>query len=264
MERMFFKFVLFSFAILTSITAFAESPKPIIREERKIIIDGVEERWRLEWVNTTSPACAPPDNPDWMICPCNGFAFGERGDLVLVRKKPGQKEEHLRLGPLFSEAPADIGEAVLQRWDVQARDYDERDIPGFVSRLQARPIVQIMRFGDYDHDGRATEFVLQIGTLPCGKKMSVVIGVSRHNKRLHAFSSVRHPETPLVLQAWHWESLLNAKGPIKVIYWPCGDHASEKEEELELRAEKGRIHVTLREYECKEKGRGKLIKEEAL
>jgi len=261
---MFFKFILFSVALLTSVTAFAESPKPIIREEHKIIIDGVEESWRLEWVNTPSPACTPPDNPDWMNCPCEGFAFGERGDLVLVRKRPGQKEERLRLGLLFSEAPADFGEAVLQRWDVQARDYTESETPGFASRLQARPIVQIMRFGDYDHDGSATEFVLQIGTLPCGKRMSVVVGVSRHNKRLHAFSSVRHPETPLVLQAEHWESLLSAKGPINVIHWRCWDHASDTEKELELKAEKGRIHVTLREYECKKNGRGRLIKEEAL
>jgi hypothetical protein len=119
-----------------------------------------------------------------------------------------------------------------------------------------------MRFGDYDHDGSATEFVLQIGTLPCGKRMSVVVGVSRHNKRLHAFSSVRHSETPLVLQAGHWESLLTAKGPIKVIHWQCGDHASDIEEELELKAENGRIHVTLRVYECKDNGRGRLIKEE--
>ena len=110
---MIFKFILFALTLSTSTTAFAESPKPIIREERNIVIDGVEERWRLEWVSTPGPAYSPPDNPDWMICPCEGFTFGERGDLVLVRKKPGQKEERLRLGPLFREAPADSGEAVL-------------------------------------------------------------------------------------------------------------------------------------------------------
>ncbi len=81
-----------------------------------------------------------------MTCPCNGFAFGERGNLVLIRKRPGQKEERLRLGPLFSEAPVEFGEAVLQRWDVQRRDHDEWDTPGFVSRLQVRPIVQVMHF----------------------------------------------------------------------------------------------------------------------
>ncbi len=92
--------------------------------------------------------------------------------------------------------------------------------------------------------------------------MSVVIGASRYDKRLHAFTSVRHPEMPLVLQASHWESLLNAKGPIKMIHWLCGDHASDTEEEFELRAEKGRIYVILRKYECRENGRGRLIKEE--
>jgi hypothetical protein len=131
---MIFRSILVGLVLTTSTTAFAESLKPIIREERNIV-DIVEERWRLEWVNTPRPACAPPVDPDWMNCPCEGFAFGERGDLLLVRKRPGQKEERLRLGPLFREAPADSGEAVLQRWDIRARDYTQSDAPGFASHL---------------------------------------------------------------------------------------------------------------------------------
>ncbi len=61
---MFLEFMLVGFALLASTTAFAENPKPIIREERKIIIDGAEEHWRVEWVDTPSPACTPPNDPN--------------------------------------------------------------------------------------------------------------------------------------------------------------------------------------------------------
>ena len=119
-----------------------------------------------------------------------------------------------------------------------------------------------MRFGDYDHDGQATEFILQVGTLPCGKKMSVAIGVSRQNPRLHVFSTAEHPERPLVLQAWQWESLLGAKAPIKVTDWKCGDHGSDAETELELSADENGIHATNWTYECDQDGRrGKLTEQ---
>jgi len=91
------------------------------------------------------------------------------------------------------------------------------------------------------------------------------MGISRRKPRLHAFNTVEYPEKPLVLRVQHWESLLQTKGPIRVIDWLCGDHGSETETELELKAEAGRIHVKQREYTCAEKGQQKrLIKEEVL
>ena len=122
-----------------------------------------------------------------------------------------------------------------------------------------------MRFGDYDHDGEATEFLLQVGTLPCGKPMSVAVGVSHRTDRLKVFSTVEHPDKPLALQASHWESLLRAKGPIKVVDWVCGDHASETETALELSADAEGIHATRSEYKCDGNGRrGGLVNKEFL
>jgi len=259
---------MFLVVLLTGIIAFAENPTPVVREEHKLVVDGVEEHWRLEWARPPVPVCSP-DEPDvWSTCPCSGFAFGERGNLILVRTRPGQKEERLELGPLFGgkyDLPGNEGEAILRRWDEEERDMEASKLPDFAARVRARPIAQAIRLGDYNHDGQATEFLLQVGNLPCGKKMNVAIGVSRRNPRLHVFGSTEHPERPLVLQVGQWEALLQAKGPVKVMDWKCGDHGSDTETELELSADGTGILAKRWEYQCKQDGsRGKLIKKEGI
>jgi hypothetical protein len=244
-----------------------QSFSSVVREEHKIMVHGVEERWRLEWKVRPNQACSP-DQPEWMTCPCNGFAFGERGDLVLVRERPGNKEERLGLTRLFQgdfDGPGYSGEAVLRRWDVEKEDVNESDSAVLASRVRVRPIATVMRFGDYDHDGEPTEFLLQVGTLPCGKQVSVAVGVSHRNDQLHAFSTVEHPGRPLVLQTSYWESLLRAKAPFKVVDWVCGDHASETETVLELSADTDGIHAMRSEYECDgNEKRAKLINKDSL
>jgi hypothetical protein len=260
------KFIICFVVLLAGVFAHAENPVPVIREEHAVLVDGVEERWRLEWVSPPKPVCSPDDSEEWRTCPCTGFAFGERGNLVLVRKKPGQADERFDLNKLFAEgldAPAEPGEAVLRRWDVDEKDLDEKNSANFASHVRARPNATVMRFGDYDHDGRATEFLLQVGTFPCGKKMCVAVGVSRHTPHLHVFSTVAHPERPLILQDWQWESLLRATGPIKVISWRCADHGSDTETELELSIKADGIHATNSEYQCDGEGsRGRLLNKE--
>jgi hypothetical protein len=236
----------------------------LVREERKIVINGIEEHWRLEWLGKPSPACGPEDE-DWTTCPCTGFAFGEQGNLDLVRKRPGQKDERFSLTPLFDndfDRPLSTREAVLRRWDVADNDIKASDSPRFVDQVRSRPTAEIMQFADYDHDGRASEFILQIGTDPCGKRMCVVVGVSANNDHLHVFSSRKNPKEPLILQAHQWASLSRASGPIKVIGLACGDHGSDAEIELELRAENGTIYTRWKEYQCTENGkRGRVINE---
>lgn len=62
-----------------------------------------------------------------------------------------------------------------------------------------------------------------------------------------------------------WTALLHAHGTARVVDWRCGDHASEAETELEVKAAAGSIYVTRRTFECQEAGpRGKLIGEEPL
>lgn len=92
-----------------------------------------------------------------------------------------------------------------------------------------RPVVKIMDLVDYDHDGQRSEFFLQTDTLPCGKRVGVVIGVSTSNPKLHVSGTVGRPSQALVLQRDIWEALSHAPGPIEVVDWPCGDHGSDIE-----------------------------------
>lgn len=257
---------LFIACILTMLpyaAAFAGESATLVREEQKIIIDGVEERWRLVWESKPEPVCAA-NEADWMTCPCSGFAYGESGKLTLVRKRAGQKEERLSLDQFFSygETPGSSNQqhSILRRWDVQEQDNELIDSPELAERVKTRKITRIMNFGDYDHDGRASEFILQIGNLPCGKQTSVVVGISKSNPHLHVFSSIKTPSQPLILLYQHWQLLEKAKGTVKGINWQCGDHGSETKEEVVLKARNGKISATLKTYSCDEKGRGKLIK----
>lgn len=254
------------FVLLICTFAIAGDRNLLHREHHQIIVDGTKELWSLQWLIPPHPVCGP-DDPAWMTCPCMGFAFGEGGDLVLVRKKPGQKKEVLALSQFFhgNDSPGYAGEASLRRWDVQEKDMDLALSSKFVTHIRTRPLSTVMNFKDYDHDGRATEFVLQVGTLPCGKQTSVLLGISRRKPHLHSFSTSEHPERPLILQSQHWESLRRAKSHVKEVDWVCDDHGSESETVLEMWVDSKGIHVTRREYSCKENGqRGDLVKEEIL
>jgi hypothetical protein len=56
-----------------------------------------------------------------------------------------------------------------------------------------------MKVADYDRDSEATEFLIQFGTLPCGKSQFAAVGVSAKESHLHALTSVAKPDTPLIM-----------------------------------------------------------------
>lgn len=198
-------------------------------------------------------------------CPCSGFAYGENGILDLVRSRNGRDVETLHLTPLFGDDAPTNGGATLERWPFEEQDFNETDTEALVARVHKRPTVTVIRLGDYNHDGNASEFYLQTGTEPCGKHTGVVIGVTASNPRLHAFGSATHPDTPLVLQEREWNALLKSSGPVEVTDWACGDHGSDEETDITLAAKDGVIQAQRREYECDENGkRGKLVREDDL
>src|SRR5689334_20864884 len=93
-----------------------------IREEQTIAINGSVEVWRLQWKTPPTPVCAAEDGSFSLTCPCDGFAYGESGDLDLVRLRQGQEIERLPLGQFFSK---DYNHKVwLQRWQPTAADGD--------------------------------------------------------------------------------------------------------------------------------------------
>ncbi|MGD0523768.1 MAG: hypothetical protein ABSE49_01420 [Polyangiaceae bacterium] len=155
-----------------------------VREEATVVVDGVPEKWRLEWAQPPALDCV--DAAAFATCPCAAFAFGEKGELDLVRTRAGAPEERLHLAPLFAG-----GVARLRRWPVTKADTGKSPD---VASLVMRPIEPVMKLVDSDHDGRATEMVLPTSSEPCGHSASVVVGISRSNPVLHVLTPTEKPD----------------------------------------------------------------------
>jgi hypothetical protein len=190
----------------------------LLREELQVKVDGTAEVWRLIWRKAPKSICDAEDVA-WMTCPCAGFAFGEGGDLDLVRFRLGREIDRLHLTPFFGhdDFPTTDKIAILQRWDVRDQDLEDHDSKHFSESVSKRPVTKVMKLADYNHDGDANEFFLQTGVLPCGKRVGVVIGLSTLRPRLHAFGSVLHPDQPLYLFKPQWDALLKSGGPQTVM-----------------------------------------------
>lgn len=219
----------------------------ILREQRSFTVDGVKEVWRLIWRSKPkeSKSCGPADPDMALTCPCSGAAYAQVGDLVLERQRRGTTPERMDLTPLFAGSDMVFNEkgpvAMLARWPAPLKDIGKYPTP---ASIRTRAAVPIMRLRDYDHDGIAGEFLLQVDTLPCGKHAMVAIGTTRDNPHLHALASAEHPERPLTLFSWQWEALARNPRPGTLMDWPCGDHGAQEETALTLRIDHGRIHAT--------------------
>jgi hypothetical protein len=151
--------------------------------------------------------------------------------------------------------------AILQRWPIDhENDSDDTD----PLEIRRRPPVQVVRFADYDHDGRATEFYLQTEAVPCGKSAGVVVGISKANPRLHVFGTAREPDKPLYLLKREWEALRDAAGPVDVVDWRCGDHGADTQTVVHLSWTAAGIDGRRREYACVDDQPGRLISDEPL
>ncbi|HWF08491.1 MAG TPA: hypothetical protein VG297_08500 [Bryobacteraceae bacterium] len=231
-----------------------EYPTALARERQTvvvggIVVGGIKETWELRWKDPPKPACEPRE--DSLTCPCTGFAYGEGGDLWLVRMRGAKEIDRLDLTPLFAGAEINVGDiAVLPRWPTEENDFAASEKEGFAEIVARRPTVKVMDFADYDHDGRRTEFYLKTDTLPCGKNVGVVVGMSKSNPRLHVFGSVYKPNEPLVLQKHVWEALSRARGTVEVEDWPCGDHGAEQGTSVRIRATNKGIDAVRRTHEC--------------
>src|SRR5439155_6708725 len=120
----------------------------------------------------------------------SGAAYAQVGDLILERQRRGAPPERMPLTPLFAGSDMLVNEkgpvAMLARWPARLRDIDGDPTP---AAIRLRPAVPIMRLRDYNHDGIAGEFLLQVDTLPCGKHVLVAVGITRDSPHLHALTS---------------------------------------------------------------------------
>jgi len=237
-------------ALLTGATS-----GPILRESRQVVVAGKAEQWQLVWEAMPKPICGPEDPEMAMTCPCTGFAYGEMGHLTLQRKRDGRVIDRLALGPYFEDLPASNSEglAAMQWRPFRMSDVDAPSAK-LLAKVRARPGPRVMQLADYDHDGVASEFLVQVSAGPCGHTSYIALGVSRANPRLHALGTARNPQVALVMAGSAWQALLEARGETRATVWPCGDHGAEERGEMVLSARNGQISAKHQSYTCPEDG----------
>jgi hypothetical protein len=107
-----------------------------------------------------------------------------------------------------------------------------------------------MKLGDYDHDGHATELVLQVGAIPCGHVQSAVVGLDKRNPHLHGFGTAEKPDAPVVFEhAGDWEKV-RGKLPVTLIETPCGDHGADEDTRVTVSADAQGLHVAASSTKC--------------
>ncbi|MBX7198215.1 MAG: hypothetical protein K1X51_02455 [Rhodospirillaceae bacterium] len=245
----------------------AASAPELVRDQTTLTVNGARETWQLVWAEPPKEVCGPAEVSSAATCPCSGFAYGEYGRLNLVRRHGGAVEI-LDLGPLFDgqETPSMTkpitGVAYLSRWPEAENDLarDNVDDPKLVADIRARPPVHHLSMEDYDRDGLAAEFLLQVGTVPCMKHKFVAVGVSKRDGRLHALRSAAHPERPLVLFGEVWDAL--RKGGGTVVTWECQDHGAEFHNETVVSVQDGIIHAKRQTFNCPTDGAARTLVEE--
>lgn len=240
-------FVAAFFAVLP-LSAGAET----LREEQTVTTARGQEVWRLVFAEAPTPACGADDVEMSLTCPCSGFAYGEQGQLALVRLVGGREIERLDLTPLFDDAETPEGAvAIVQRRPARDGDLERfyADDPKLAKEIAQRPVTHVMKLADYDRDGRAEEFLLQVGTLPCAKHQYVAVGLPRGEDRLRPLSA-SGDEAPLVLPLEAWTALRDGKAPTTVETLACGDHGSEARDDLEVFAHDGEITVAGHSFPC--------------
>jgi hypothetical protein len=242
------------------VNAIAADDPALVREQKTVMVDGKREIWRLQWGAKPSPICGVEEADISLTCPCSGFTYAEQAPLALIRIRSNGQTERLELGSFFQEdnnpvVGAGGGQAVLQRWapieaDQPDNDWQHLGDDDFAARVAQRPLADVMKLADFDHDGQATEFLFQVATLPCGKHQMVVVGISKANPHLHVFSSQDNPNQPLILGSWEWQALRDNAGSVDVIDWHCGDHGSDQQWTVHLSAAAGSIHATKTARQC--------------
>ncbi len=214
-------------------------PSPLIREQRTVVVNGATETWQLRWKSAPKPACGTDDA---VSCQCCGFNYGEGGEMDLVRLQGGREIERLSITAMFQEPQPPVFDerdsgriAVIQRWpyslDDQERALERADWPSVVAK---RAPVTIMNLRDYEHDGQSGQFYLQTSAGPCGSRNGIVIGVSKRNPKLHAISTVLHPDKPVILRNVVWRGLRLSGGVAEPFELTCGDHGADFEIRVRL------------------------------
>jgi len=249
-------------ASLIVASAASATPGAYVRESRRVLVDGHREVWRLEWREKPISACGADAVYTAITVPCQDFAYGEAGLLWLIRERDGHEIDRMDLTPLYHESSLSgyDGVFVLRHWPMHTRDMDrtDRGDPTLLTDVVRRKPYVVMSLADYDHDGRATEFVVEVDDFPRVERY-VAIGITKKEPRLHALSGAAHPGEPLLLSKGAWDALKATGKPSNVIDWPCvfdlwGGSYADGASGTRVEANHGTIRAWYRNYACNAKG----------
>ncbi len=216
------------------------SKGPFVRDRAELTLDGVKEVWTLEWKSMPTTACL--DEESFASCQCQGVAYAETGSLELVRRRLGAPTETLPLDVLFQ------GGTRLVRW-APTDDEKKNKKPAPLEAIVSRPLVPILAFQDFDHDGRASEFLLRISAT-CDHQGTVLVGIDKKNKKLHVFASVEEPDQALVLNGEAAWQEVRAKGSAEVLDRACASGTTD-ERKMHVTADASGLHASTTRKPCK-------------
>ena len=145
----------------------------------------------------------------------------------------------------------------MRAWSSEDADDKITDEKKLARLVQSREFVTIMDLQDYDHDGRATEFLLPVGGVGCAFHGYVALGISRGRPELHVIGSAMHPDKPVVLTHTGWQ-VLRAQSKGTYVQYECGFRGGETQVEVELKTDPSGIHAVEIEYSCPRK-RGHVV-----
>lgn len=237
----------------------AARPPPVVREQRRVMVDGREERWRLEWQAPPAPFCDDPERA--MTAPCERFSYGEEGKLDLVRSAGGRDVDRLALTPLFAADSAGgrtgPARARLRRWPVLDDDEErfEDASPAQVRKaVRKRPEIQLLELEDLDGDGRALEWVVTVDAYDSSSFPAIAVALDLKTNRLGAVTRAEKPGVPLVLPRAELWRTLKAGGAVT---FECGDHGGEMRETLKLSRDAAGWHAARLLEACDKAGKSK-------
>lgn len=208
---------------------------PDVREQARVRVDGVDEVWRLRFVTPSRATPLPP--PEERTCADRYDAGFDAGEVVLERLRDGVVVDALT--HIAGEHPV----ALRAPWQLYGADHGspERDL--------GNPWRTLLDVGDYNHDGDATEFVVDLEHIACGHNSSAVVGVTRRNPHLHVLEWTNGGEMRLPNGGHLWEAVrASARG--ERVSWPCGDHGAPEAETLRWSPAPGGLRASTQVRSC--------------
>lgn len=171
------------------------------------------ETWTLAWIGNTQQVCGL-ESEVYESCLCEGFRFGQTGNLMLYRSINGKTIDSLKMPPHEDYEN-----------ESQYSQYDQKLYISDSSHLKSLQKRSILQLRDYVNDGHSKIFPYLIGSgAPCGHSKWVLIGTTKKNQKLHILNN---QNSNVIFDGKDAVISLATRDTFVQNTIPCGDHAAE-------------------------------------